>query len=165
MCAGQGRDVIPVLAGHPRRHDIHAVLLEIDPDNVEVARASAAKARLTGVDVLTTDASSSDAYAPFVPADIVLACGIFGNISDADIECTARNLSMLCKPNASVLWTRHRREPDLTPSIRRWLGESGFEELNFDALDNAARTSVGVARLTGEPIPFKAGLCFFTFVR
>lgn len=165
MCAGQGRDVIPVLARHPRRNDVHAVLLEIDAENVEVARRAAAQAGLTSLDVVETDASNSDAYAPYVPADIVLACGIFGNISDTDIERTVRNLAMLCKPNASVLWTRHRREPDLTPGIRRWFRESGFEELNFDPLDNEAKTSVGVAHLTGTPRPFKPGLHFFTFVR
>jgi hypothetical protein len=165
MCAGQGRDVIPVLASHSRREDVHAVLLEIDAHNVDAAMQAAAQARVTDLEVVKTDASASDAYTPHVPGDIVLACGIFGNVSDADIEGTVRNLSMLCKPNASVIWTRHRREPDLTPSIRRWFAESGFEELGFDALDNQARTSVGVARLTGAPIPFKPGVRLFTFIR
>src|SRR5205085_3894623 len=31
MCAGQGRDLIGALAGHPRRHDVVARLVELDP--------------------------------------------------------------------------------------------------------------------------------------
>ena len=32
-----------------------------------------------------------------------------------------------------MIWTRHRREPDLTPQIRDWFPASGFEEIAFDA--------------------------------
>jgi hypothetical protein len=38
LCAGQGRDVIGVLAGHPRRDDVRARLVELDERNVAVAR-------------------------------------------------------------------------------------------------------------------------------
>lgn len=31
MCAGQGRDLIEVLATHPRRTDVMARLVELDP--------------------------------------------------------------------------------------------------------------------------------------
>ena len=31
MCAGQGRDLIPVLASHPRGRDVTARLVELDP--------------------------------------------------------------------------------------------------------------------------------------
>ncbi|GAB3896167.1 hypothetical protein GCM10029964_077130 [Kibdelosporangium lantanae] len=41
MCAGQGRDLLGVLADHPRAADVRAVLVELDPDNVAVARAAA----------------------------------------------------------------------------------------------------------------------------
>jgi hypothetical protein len=33
LCAGQGRDVIGVLPGHPRRDDVRAVLIEADATN------------------------------------------------------------------------------------------------------------------------------------
>jgi hypothetical protein len=100
-----------------------------------------------------------------VPADIVLACGIFGNISDQDLECTVRNLSMLCRSGASVIWTRHRNQPDLTPRIRSWFAESGFEELSFDAIDNESKSGIGTVRLKGAPLPFQRGFRFFTFTR
>lgn len=165
MCAGQGRDLIGILPDHPRRPDVTAVLVELDPRNVELARAAAVNAGLTQVEVIAADPSISDIYAPFVPADVVLTCGVFGNVSDVDVENTARNLSMLCRTGAWVVWTRHRRQPDLTPRIRLWFGETGFEELSFDAPPNSTASGIGTARLTAPPLAFKRGFRFFTFVR
>jgi putative methyltransferase len=165
MCAGQGRDVLGVLPHHPRREEIRALLVELNHDNVEIARTRAAAAGLGGVDVVEGDAAWSDAYAEFGRGDVVLACGIFGNVSDADVETTARHVSMLCAPGATVIWTRHRRPPDLTVQLRRWMVESGFEEVAFDALDTSTHSSVGTFRLRGEPQPFQAGFRFFTFLR
>ena len=54
---------------------------------------------------------------------------------------------MMCAPGATVLWTRHRRAPDITPQIRAWFRASGFEEVAFEAPDTDALTSVGVNRL------------------
>lgn len=36
---------------------------------------------------------------------------------------------------------------DLTPQIRAWFAESGFDEIAFDALETSVLTSVGVNRL------------------
>jgi hypothetical protein len=165
MCAGQGRDVFGVVPDHSRRDDVTAVLVELDHRNIEVARSNAARTGLRHVEILEADAAVSDVYAPSVPADILLACGIFGNISDQDLERTVRNVSMLCQTGASVIWTRHRNEPDLTPQIRSWFKESGFEELSFDAIDNESKSGIGTVRLTGAPLPFQPGFRFFTFTR
>jgi hypothetical protein len=119
LCAGQGRDVIGVLAGHQRGADVRARLVELDLRNVEYARRAAAAAGLDGVEVLAADAGLTDAYAGAVPAQIVVACGIFGNITDADIARTVFGLPGLCAPGAGVIWTRHTLPPDLTPAIRR----------------------------------------------
>jgi SAM-dependent methyltransferase len=165
ICAGEGRDLIGVLPQHPRRADVTAVLLELNPHIVDVARADAARAGLTQVQVLEGDAAVSDIYAPFLPADLILACGIFGNVSDVDLERTVRNLSMLCRAEASVIWTRHREVPDVTPRVRGWFTESGFEELSFDAQDNATKYGIGTVRLIAAPLPFQPGFRFFTFTR
>jgi hypothetical protein len=166
MCAGQGRDVIGVVADHPRRADVTALLVELAPGMVEVARASAAQASLTQIDIVEGDAASSDIYTRMVPADIVLACGILGNIPDDEVANTVRNLSMLCQKGAAVIWTRHRLEPDLTPKIRQWFVESGFEELSFDAVDNPGKSGIGTARLVASAVPFQPGFRFFrTFTR
>jgi hypothetical protein len=92
LCAGQGRDVIGALTGHPRRGDVCARLVELDERNVGFARRAAQAAGLDGVEVLQADAGVTDACVGAVPAQIVVACGIFGNIGDSDIQATVAAL-------------------------------------------------------------------------
>jgi hypothetical protein len=145
LCAGQGHDVLGVLPGHPRRDDVTAVLIEADPVNAARARRGAAVAGLARVEVREADASRPAGDA--VPADVLLLCGIFGNVSAADIERTVAAAPALCGPGATVIWTRHRREPDLTPRIRAWFTAAGFEEVAFGAPESAPRTAVGAGVL------------------
>jgi hypothetical protein len=165
MCAGQGRDVLGVLPNHERRSDVSGALIELDPVNVRTAGESAAVNRLSSLEIVEGDAAVSDVYAPFVPADLILACGILGNVTDADVENTCHTLSMLCSPGAAIIWTRHGRERDLTPHIRGWLVEGGFEELSFDAPDTPKLFGIGTARLVARPLPWLEGHRFFTFIR
>ncbi|HEX3491985.1 MAG TPA: class I SAM-dependent methyltransferase [Streptosporangiaceae bacterium] len=162
LCAGQGRDVIGVLAGHPRRDDVRARLVELDERNVAVARESARAAGLDGVEVVQADAGTTDVCAGAVPAQIVVACGIFGNISDDDVRVTVAALPSLSAPGALVLWTRHRKPPDLTPAIRSWFGGAGFREEAFDTSADGFMT-VGAHRLTGPPAPLVPGQRLFSF--
>ncbi|GAA5186460.1 hypothetical protein GCM10023322_32740 [Rugosimonospora acidiphila] len=163
LCAGQGRDVIGVLTGHPRRDDVRARLVELDERNVALARQAAQAAGLHGVEVMQADAGITDACIGAVPAEIVVACGIFGNITGSDIQVTVAALPSLCAPGALVLWTRHRVPPDLTPAIRSWFGEAGFREEAFDTSHDGFM-SVGAHRLTGEPAALTPGQRLFTFV-
>jgi hypothetical protein len=163
LCAGQGRDVIGVLAGHPRRGDVLARLVEWDERNVAVAREAAQAAGLDGVEVLQADAGITDVCVGAVPARIVVVCGIFGNISVDDIQGTVAALPSLCAPDALVLWTRHRGAPDLTPAIRAWFSEAGFREEAFHVSDDNFM-AVGLHRLTGEPAALVPGRRLFTFV-
>ena len=101
------------------------------------------------------DASRVASYADALPADVLLLCGIFGNVSEGDIQRTAQAAPALCAAGATVIWTRHRRAPDLTPRIREWFRASGFEEVAFDTPDTEALTGVGVGRLAAAP---QAGL-------
>jgi hypothetical protein len=133
--------------------------VELDPDLAAKARSGA----LTGVEVVCGDACTTDAYRGAVPADLVLVCGVFGNVSDDDIRGTVRTLPTLCAPRATVIWTRHRRPPDLTLEIRRWFGEAGFEEVGFVASDEQLY-GVGAHRLAGPPGVWEPGVRLFTFV-
>jgi hypothetical protein len=163
MCAGQGRDLIGALRDHPRRGDVLARLVELDERNVTTARAAAREAGLSGVEVVAGDAGISDVYAGAVPADLVLVCGVFGNISEADIAHVVSRLPEFCAPGARVLWTRHRLEPDLTPSIREWFERAGFEEIGFEAPEGTVM-SVGANRLRVDPRPLERGVRLFRFV-
>jgi hypothetical protein len=152
LCAGQGHDVLGVLPGHPRRPDVSAVLVEANPQNAALARRGAERAGLPQVEVRQADAARVVSYADALPADVLLLCGIFGNVSDEDIERIATAAPALCAPGATVIWTRHRRAPDLTPRIRGWFRASGFAEVAFDVPDQTVTgVSVGVGRLAVPP--------------
>ncbi len=90
-------------------------------------------------------------FADALPADVLLLCGIFGNVSDHDIQRTAQAAPALCRAGATVIWTRHRRPPDLTPQIREWFASSGFAEIAFDALPTSSQIGVGAGRLGRAP--------------
>ena len=167
LCAGQGRDVIDVLAAHPRRGEVEALLVDLDPALVEFARRRAAEAGLADrVRVEQGDASECRSFARFVPADLVLVCGIFGNVSREDIAATIRALPAFCRPGANVVWTRHRRPPDATPAVRAQFAAAGFTEMAFDAPDGYI-LAVGRHRLDGDPGafgPFDPDRRLFEFV-
>ena len=91
ICAGQGRDLLGVLADHPRGADVRARLVELDPRNVARARAAAPE----GVEVVEGDATVTTVYEGAVPADVVLVCGVFGHASDDDIHRIVDHLPML----------------------------------------------------------------------
>jgi hypothetical protein len=147
VCAGQGTDLLGVLAGHPRTGDVRARLVELDPHNAETARAAAP----AGVEVVTDDAARLAAYAGAVPADLVLVCGVLGRIGERDAANTIRLLPQLTATGGTVIWTRHRRAPDQTPRIRRLLRRAGFEEVAFDAPADEIFT-VGSHRHAGAPL-------------
>ena len=161
ICAGQGHDLLGVLAEHPRREQVSARLVELDQHNAQQARAAVREAGLERVEVLTADASITDAYAGAVPADLVLLCGVLGNISQADIANTIANLPRLSAAAATVIWTRHRHPPDLTPFIRDAFAHSGFDELAFE---HSPPFGVGAHRLHAPPQPFEAGVRLFEFI-
>jgi len=163
VCAGQGRDLIGVLAGRSGADRVRATLLERDPGNVAAARAATRAAGLGAVRVERVDAGDRASYVGAVPADLVLVVGVFGNISDADVHGTVEALPELCGPGATVIWTRGRRAPDLTPDIRRWLTETGFVERAFHAPDDAV-FSVGVHRFVGRPRPLQTSGSLFRFI-
>lgn len=167
LCAGDGRDVLPVLARHDRGRLVHAVLAELDPGLSGTARAAADRWRLAGVDVRTGDAGSAGLYLDAAPAHVVLACGVFGNISPEDARRTIAALPALLAAGGIVIWTRGRgdREPDASEGIRAALQQQGFEQMAFARPDDA-RFRVGMHRLTTAPAPVErlAGARLFTFI-
>ncbi len=140
------------------------MLIESDPRNADLARRAAAEQGLSGVEVRQADAGPVAGFADALPADVLLLCGIFGNVSDRDIKRTVQAAPALCRSGATVIWTRHRRPPDLTPRLRAWFADSGFEEIAFDALETSVLTSVGVHQLVRTPAAGPPGDRLFTFL-
>ncbi len=161
-CAGDGRDVLGVLEQY-RPDDVEAVLLELDPELATAARRRAADSGLDRVDVRHVDAGVAAHYAGAVPADLVLLCGIFGNVDDEDVRRTVHAVPELAAPGATVIWTRSRRAPDLTPQIRAWFAEAECDEVTFNA-PSGELFSVGVHRFTGQPRTLDRDAVLFRFV-
>jgi hypothetical protein len=158
MCAGQGRDLLPVLAAHPRGRQVRARLVELDERSVAVARRVADPAT---TEIVQGDAGLAAAYAGLVPADLVLVAGVLGNLVDADVRRTVAACTAFCQQGGSVVWTRHRGEPDPVPVVCGWFEELGFERVFLT--DPALGFSVGVHRQTRPPVAF-TGERIFTFV-
>lgn len=153
-CAGDGRDILGVLAEQGTDADRVAVtLLETDPRNLERAARFCEQAGLNGVRLRDRDAGVARSYAGAAPADLVLMCGVFGNIGDVDVQRLIEFLPRLCRPGSTLIWTRSRRPPDLTPRIRGWLADAGFVERSFIAPADVL-FSVGAHRFDG---PAQAG--------
>lgn len=165
LCAGQGRDLLPVLQTHPRRDDARARLVELDARNTEAARATADQLGLSAqVEVVEGDAALTDHYIELAPAELVVCCGVFGNVSDTDVQRIISFFPRLCARQGVVVWTRHRRPPDLTVSVRRWIEEAGFEEMGFEGPTHLRYVGAGAARFTSEPQPLVAGERLFDWL-
>ena len=163
LCAGDGRDVLGVLGQRPSdAATLHTVLVELDDCLAGAALRCARDKGIANVEVRAADAGNTAAYADALPADLLLLCGIFGNVSDDDVRRTVAAVPQLTAAGGTVIWTRTRRAPDLTPKIRAWFDEAGCEELAFNAPDGEI-FSVGVARFTGTPEPARPGRVLFRF--
>jgi hypothetical protein len=163
MCAGRGTDVLTVARRHRRGGDLRGRLVEAAPDNVATARAVIAEHALDGIEVVEGDAGHSDAYEGAAPADLVLACGVFGNIPDDEVRATVELLPMLCAPGARVIWTRHPREDGIVTTIERWFAGAGFEPVAL-VVPRGDLFGVGAARYAGVGMPFRPGARLFEFV-
>ena len=166
MCAGQGHDVLGVLPDHPRRGDVTARLVELDPRNTEAARRLAAERGLGNVEIVTGDAALTSQYADLAPADVVLACGMFGNMTDANVERVISYCTQLCAAGGTVIWTRARSrvEPDgpaPVPQACAWFEERGFERVWVS--DRGYEPCCGAHRFTAAPALLEPGATMFTF--
>jgi hypothetical protein len=163
FCAGQGRDLLGALADHPRRHDVVARLVELDDRNVERARSSIRELGLTRVEVVEGDAARTDAYAGAVPAELVLTCGVFGNLTDADVQAIIAELPGFCAAGATLIWTRAETRPDRLTNVDNWLRAGGFELMSLARGTEDPPYGVGVHRFVGEPQPLRTGVTMFAF--
>jgi hypothetical protein len=167
LCAGDGRDVLQVLAERDDSSRIQTTLIELHPILAQRAREFAAASRLPNVTVRTVDAGNSTAYAGAAPADLVIMIGIFGNISDDDVRRTIMTAPQLCRQGAMLLWSRATSADDANSLVRGGLPAAGFVELDYREFDQGGseRAALGSARYDGLPQPLITGQQLFTFAR
>jgi len=165
VCAGDGQDLIGALIGHPRAADVRARLIELDPRLAERGRDAAEGAGLAErIEFAVGDATRASAYRGLAPAQIVLVCGVFGNIRSEDTVSLIEGLGFLCARGGFVLWTRGLRRGGAAHAarIRSLLIESGFEEASVEPTADGSFL-VGTSRHLGES-PFPSGDArLFTF--
>jgi hypothetical protein len=160
VCAGQGRDLLPILIDHDRGGDVSATMLELDELNASFLHGALGSTGLTKVAVTVADAGLSDAYLGVAPADLLVMCGVFANIDRSSAGSTVAALPALCSPGAVVVWSSYG-EPyaDLDAVID--LFESGdFERVSLVRTDEFA---VMAHRFTGATAPLEAGRRLFRF--
>lgn len=145
LCAGDGRDILDVVgtftAGDARTPSI--VLVELDPELASAAVERARGQRLETVVVIRGDAGEASTWKDCVPVDLLLLCGIFGNISPGDIEQTVSCVPAMVRDGGYVVWTRGGSPvSDLRPQVRNWFADAGLPEVAFDGAP--ARYGVGL---------------------
>jgi hypothetical protein len=165
-CAGDGRDLLGTLSHHPRKGDVDARLVELNPQLVERGKSAVAAANLAEqIEFVNGDAALPSNYAGAVPASIVLVCGIFGNLADeAALQQLIGNLSFLATTGAFVVWTRgHRDGIAYSDIVRDRFQAANFEEVDFQ-LTATGDMGVGLHRYLGEsaPLPVNEQLCVFS---
>jgi hypothetical protein len=169
LCAGDGRDILGVLAQREDADRVSVTLVEVLPQLVERARRAAAEVA-AGVEVVAADAGCSEIYRGMatVPADVVLLVGVLGNLSDSDVATTVAAMRCLCAPGATLLWSRGRSlegTDDFVTPVREAFTAAGFTEVSIRSFDvDDDRTALGVVRFDGPPEPLGPGQRWFTFV-
>lgn len=131
LCAGEARDVISVLAARAAK-PVTAILIESDVTLTRRARAAATDARLSSVQVRCGDAGALASFSDVVPVDVLMLCGVFGNIEHSQVKTVVDAIGRLISPGGFVIWTRGASEPDRRAEIRRWFISAGLEEVFFD---------------------------------
>lgn len=158
LCAGEGRDVVPVLATRHARAGLRAVLVERDPQLAGRAADAAHAAGLASVDVRCADAGLVASFVDVLPVDVLLVCGVFGNLAHDHVRAVVGMLPRLVAPGGFVLWTRGGSAPDRRQEVRRWFSEARMEEHAFDGAP--ALYGVGLHRRPAGPVaagPVQAG--------
>ena len=100
-----------------------------------------------------------------------MACGVFGNVTDADVARTVAALPSLLNHGAHVVWTRGSRVPldptevegDPSLVVRDLFRAAGFDEVDFVRPQDAG-FRVGVHRWPGPAGTPSPGIRLFDFV-
>lgn len=161
LCAGDAQDLVGALSGHERADDVVGAVVEIDRELADRA-ATALAGTAASIEARCADAADPAAFADVTPVDVLLLVGLFGNICDDDIRRTIAAVPALCRPAATVLWTRHRREPDATPMIRRAFAGAGCVNVTFES-PGAGSFAIGAERFDGTSGTAHLDGSLFTF--
>jgi SAM-dependent methyltransferase len=148
LCCGEARDLTAAARDHERAGDLTGCAVELSGGLAAIAAQNLADAG-TGIEVRCADAGRSVHWLDVTPVDLLVIAGIFGNITDDDIARIVRSVPALVRPGGHVVWTRHRRGLDITPTVRHWFADAGCTEVAFQS-PGEGKYGVGVHRFDGS---------------
>lgn len=164
LCAGDGRDVLDVVGRRAAHPEPSIVLVEQDCRLAAAAAERANAHRLSQVVVVQGDAGLASTWSEHVPVDLLLLCGIFGNISSDDVRRTIDSIPALVRHGGHIVWTRGSDPgPDLRNQLRAWCSATGLIEVAYDGPPEAFGVALNVRPPTAidQPVPPQ----LFTFLR
>ena len=164
ICSGDGRDLLEVLARYPAADQVCSYLVELDERLVEESRHTVNGKNLPNITVVNGDASLLHTYENIPRADLLLLCGVFGNISRDDVQSTIEALPQLSKHGTKVIWTRHLRQKEEVPAIQSLFIANGFSEVALKTTDDQSY-AVATHEFKGSPEPLKNNTKLFTFIK
>ena len=165
-CAGEGRDLLDVLADRPDdAARVSGRLVELDPD-----LAARARARADGRSGLDLEVVEGDAGVHRLvrrrgagrPRDAVRGLRQHHRRGHPPDRPGHPDADGAAAPRC--VWTRGSFETDMAPVIAGWFEEAGFERTSYHADDEHGHRVVE-HRLVVEPQAFRPGEQLFTFVR
>lgn len=145
LCAGEARDLSSAAGVHHRNADVTGCVVELSAGLASIAATNLQLAG-TAVEVRRADAGRPVHWLDLAPVDLLLLAGIFGNVSDDDVRRTIRAVPAVVRRGGTVIWTRHRRDGDLTPQIREWFDEIGCVPTSYVSPGDG-KYGVGVERV------------------
>lgn len=162
VCAGQARDLLPVLINHPRGRSVSARLVEADPLNASFLHGALGSTDLPAVELVLGDGGDTGNYRGAVPADVVLLGGVFANIDSADAHRTVAALPGFCSPGAIVVWSSYGRRLPEAASLLAQLEQGPFHR---HTLWHGTRSEFLVAahRYTGTGAELPTAETLFSF--
>ena len=164
ICSGDGRDLLDVLTHYPAKDRVHSYLVELDERLAEESKRTAKELNLRNVTIVNGDASLLSIYENVPRADLVLLCGVFGNISGDDIRNTIEALPQISKQGTKVIWTRHLRQPEVVPVIQNLFVANGFSEVSVKTTDDHSYV-IAMYEFQGSLEPLDSNTKLFTFIK
>jgi hypothetical protein len=164
LCAGDGRDVIPVLAARAASSRLAAVLVEQNPTLARRASESSAMAGRGQVQVRCGDAGDPASFADVLLVDVLMLCGIFGNIEHRCVKHIIDLVPRLVVPGGYVIWTRGGSMPDRRPEVRQRFRAAGLDEVAFDGTPESYGVGLNQLRRSSAPADRALPDRLFTFV-
>ena len=79
------------------------------------AKEAADAAGLERVEVVRGDAGAVTTFVDVLPVDVLMLCGVFGNVTPEDVERTIALVPSLVTPGGFVVWTRVAPSPTFGP--------------------------------------------------